>query len=418
VTRANVASTAVRSGVILVDVASGAERTWTAGDASLPLSAPVYLGDGREIVVAQSESAMGNLTAAQSRVMGLDTRSGRERLFFWAADLFPAGGNSFVSPVLDAIGPGQIVFDSVEERQKLVEVAGASGSSGERALTRGRSVDRQPAYSPDGEQLVFSSNRTGNLDLSVLSTKTGAIRQITDDPADDWDPAFTPDGRQIVWSSGRGGSLEIWIANVDGSGARQVTKGGKGAENPTMTRDGWIVYTNDDPDPEAIGIWRIRADGTAARRLLAGPHSNPEVSPDGRYALAVRFNRVALRNQIRVVEIESGNVVPFEIEIGYRLSAPNIVLGRARWMPDGRAIAFVGMDAQGRSGVFVQDFTPGRDTAATRRPLAGFSSAYVTESFGIAPDGRRLTLSTLEQSGSLMIAEGLPGVAPARRKGP
>jgi eukaryotic-like serine/threonine-protein kinase len=98
VTRANVASTAVRSGVIVVDVASGREHTWTGGDASLPLSAPLYLGDGREIVVAQRESAMGSLTAAQSRVMGLDTRSGRERLFFWAADLFPAGGNSSSRP--------------------------------------------------------------------------------------------------------------------------------------------------------------------------------------------------------------------------------------------------------------------------------------------------------------------------------
>src|SRR5262249_13611968 len=57
VTRASVASTAVRSGVILVDVASGRQETWTGGDASLPLSTPLYLGDGREIVVAQSESS-------------------------------------------------------------------------------------------------------------------------------------------------------------------------------------------------------------------------------------------------------------------------------------------------------------------------------------------------------------------------
>jgi hypothetical protein len=35
---------------------------------------------------------------------------------------------------------------------------------------------------------------------------------ITDDPADDWDPAFTPDGRKILWSSSRRGHLEIWMA--------------------------------------------------------------------------------------------------------------------------------------------------------------------------------------------------------------
>src|SRR5262249_57006252 len=106
----------------------------------------------------------------------------------------------------------QISSGAAGEAKKLIGV-GSGPASGERALTRGRSVDRQPAYSPDGGQIVFSSNRTGNLDLSILSAKTGAIRQITDDPADDWDPAFTPDGRQIVWSSGRSGSLEVWVAN-------------------------------------------------------------------------------------------------------------------------------------------------------------------------------------------------------------
>jgi hypothetical protein len=39
--------------------------------------------------------------------------------------------------------------------------------------------------------------------------------------------------------------------------------------------------------------------------------------------------------------------------------------------PSGKAIAFVGVDEEGRSDVFVQDFTPGRDSVATRRRIAG-----------------------------------------------
>jgi Tol biopolymer transport system component len=90
--------------------------------------------------------------------------------------------------------------------------------------------------------VIFSSNRNGNADLWEVSTKTGALRRITDDPADDWDPAFTPDGKQIVWSSKRTGHFEIWVANADGSGARQVTRDGADDENPTVTHDGWVVY--------------------------------------------------------------------------------------------------------------------------------------------------------------------------------
>jgi TolB protein len=87
-----------------------------------------------------------------------------------------------------------------------------------------------------------------------VSTRTGAVRQLTDDPGDDWDPAFTPDGGQIVWSASRGGSLEIWLANADGSGARQLTHGGHGAENPTLTPSGWVVYTDHNPDGAVRGV--------------------------------------------------------------------------------------------------------------------------------------------------------------------
>jgi hypothetical protein len=77
----------------------------------------------------------------------------------------------------------------------------------------------------------------------------------------------------------------------------------------------------------------------------------------------------------------------------------------------------VGQDAAGRSGVFSQDFDPERDTSGSRRPVAGFSQEYWTESFGLSPDGARLTISTLEESSSIMLAEGVPGAMPPARKG-
>ena len=52
-----------------------------------------------------------------------------------------------------------------------------------------------------------------------------------------------------------------------------------------------------------------------------------------------------------------------------------------------------GVDDEGRSGVFVQHFAPGRDTSAIRRKLAGFSSEYLTESLGVSADEMRLTIA-------------------------
>jgi len=111
--------------------------------------------------------------------------------------------------------------------------------------------------SPDGSRVVFSSNRSGNMDLWVLETRTGALHQLTDDPARDWDPGFTPDGRHVLWSSDRSGHLEIWMASTDGSGARQVTHDGVDAENPNATPDGrFIVYTSGKAQrlTESLGV--------------------------------------------------------------------------------------------------------------------------------------------------------------------
>jgi TolB protein len=259
--------------------------------------------------------------------------------------------------------------------------------------------------------VIFSSNRSGNLDLWEVSTKTGAVRRITDDPAEDWDPAFTPDGR-IIWSSNRSGNFEIWMAEPDGSGARQVTRDGEDAENATASPDGrWIVYNS--AHPSKIGLWKIRPDGSEASRLVAAASILPEVSPDGRYVL-YRDNFASGVAKIRVIRIADGAPVPFEIQCQAR-SNLNLI-GRARWMPDGRAIAFIGQDQRGVHGVFVQDFVPGKDTSSSRKPLGGFDPEMATESFGISPDGSRMTVASWEQLFSLMLAERVPGIAAPARK--
>jgi Tol biopolymer transport system component len=285
-------------------------------------------------------------------------------------------------------------------RQSLREVPlrGTTTSPVGRWLTRGNSQDRQPAYSPDGEWVVFSSDRSGSLDLWRISTKTGEVRRITDDPADDWDPAYTPDGKSIIWSSNRTGHFEIWIANADGSAARQLTKHGTDSENPTATRDGWVVYAYADPAGKS-GIGKIRLNGSDATRLVAG-FGPPEVSPDGQYAAQPSLNG------LRVVRIADGAVLPFQIQGAFR----------CRWMPDGRAIVFTANDEKAIVGVFVQDFIPGQDTRKTRRHLAGFDPDLQTESFGISPDSSRITISSAEYIGSVMIAEHVPGVWPPVRR--
>ena len=396
--------------LVLIDLASGSVRKAT--EPGNPLGCLAWSGKGG-LALARAGSPLGDGSGTPSRLFLLDPAHREERTLLYTSGLFPLAGTDSRSATCDVLGPSQLVLDQVEWRMNLSEV-GLTASRAPRLLTSGNSRDRQPAYSPDASRIVFTSNRSGNMDLWMLETSTGALRQLTDDPAQDWDPGFTPDGKHVLWSSDRSGNLEIWIAGTDGSGARQVTRDGIDAENPNATRDGrYVVYTSGNP--QRLGVWRVRPDGTDEKHLVAGAALVPEISPDGQKVLLVTDARDGQR-LIRVADIETGALVPFQMEVTWPPSASaQILFGRARWTPDGRRIAFIGSNPEGRSGVFLQDFAPGRDTSATRRAVAGFAPDTLTESLGVSPDGKSLVLSTLHEYSSLTLAEGLAGLAPPKR---
>ncbi len=313
--------------------------------------------------------------------------------------------------VIDVGASGAVVFDTQSGRSSLREftLSQKPGPAPHRWLARGNSMDREPAYSPDGKRIVFSSSRSGNMDIWQIVTESGSVTRLTDDPAIDWDPQFTPDGKAILWSSDRSGLPEAYMADTEGGSARQVTNDGVDVENPTITADGrWIVYSSWNKDKR--GIWRIHPDGSGAARIAAGALFNPEVSPNGQYALYLLTIR-ADQNAIRVVRISDGSEIPFQILCDIRRQS-NWLIGRARWIPPGRAIAFVGQNGKGVNGIYAQDFIPGKDTSATRRELGGFDPETATETFGLSPDGTHMTISSWDLVSSIMIAERVPGILP------
>ncbi|HET8773125.1 MAG TPA: protein kinase [Thermoanaerobaculia bacterium] len=373
---------------ILFDVATGRTKTLATPPKAGEISSVVWTADGRNVLYVRAESVEATV-GSTAKVVLHDVRSDIPEVIGWS---------SHNGVVLDLLGDGRIILDARSPRDNLRE-AGAT----EKWITRGNSSDRQPAYSPDGKTLLFTSNRSGNLDL-WLTTSNGVVRRVTDDASEDWDPAFTPDGKKVVWSSGRSGNLEIWIANMDGTEAKQISHDGVDAENPTATADGWIVYNSFNT--QKPGIWKVRADGSQATHLVNARTSLPDVSPDGRYVAYLADSRTP-RASIRVARVSDGKDmgVAMPVRAVKRTAA---ILGRCRWMPDSKGVAFLSQNGEGINGVFVQDFVPGRDTSSTLRELGGFDRERATESFGIAPDGKTLTVAGWEQLFSLFSIEGLP----------
>jgi len=387
----------------LIDTATGDIQRLNITDLTGSYTAVSWAPDGKSFLVGQTQELLSHITGRPGLFMEYFLESGEIRPMFWSNFRTPQGGWGFST--IAVLNDHQVVLDGFKRNAILQEfpLSRDDPDSGvPKVVTTSIGFDRQPVYSPDGQYILFSSNRSGNIDLWMVERATGELRQVTDDPAHDWDPAFSPDNRHILWSSSRGGHMEIWISNLDGSGARQVSHDGRDAENPTMTPDGqWIVYAS--ASDEKMGLWKIRPDGTEATSIHKGTDLIPEVSPDGRYVL-FSFIR-GMDYVIKIVELETGEIVPFEIKISLSQRNQDVVFGRARWTPDGGSIVYVGQGPKGESGIYVQDFAPGQDTHTTRRAVAGFSNRYSSESLGVSPDGKSVVVSTIFNRRTIEMAD-------------
>lgn len=99
------------------------------------------------------------------------------------------------------------------------------------------------ALSPDGTQVAFTYDTT-DLDSSARTTQihvvdltTGRHRPLTDDPAGSYDPAWSPDGQWIAYTSRQGGGTSIWAMRADGTNRQRLTDGAP-ARGPAWSPDG------------------------------------------------------------------------------------------------------------------------------------------------------------------------------------
>ncbi len=92
-------------------------------------------------------------------------------------------------------------------------------------LTKHSAQDESPAWSADGLQIAWSSNRTGNYDIFVMDRTGGNKKNLTNHPKDDKGPDWQPPwGEKIVFASDRDGDSEIFTMDPNGGNIKQLTK--------------------------------------------------------------------------------------------------------------------------------------------------------------------------------------------------
>lgn len=132
-----------------------------------------------------------------------------------------------VEPAVSPDG-SKIAFSSDRSGKPMIFVMDTEGKNVKR-MTFAGVYNSTPAWSPDGKKIAFAGQSEGNFDIFVMdSDGTNMVRLTTAKKANgkmahNEDPSFSPDGRFVVYTSNRTGSNQIFISTVDGSEERRVT---------------------------------------------------------------------------------------------------------------------------------------------------------------------------------------------------
>ena len=208
--------------------------------------------------------------------------------------------------------------------------------------------DWNPSFSPDGNTLAFTRTSYSAVnDIYLVPAAGGEPTRLTFDDTLAGRLAWTADGRELVFSSDRGGSIPyLWRIAVSGGRPERVAGVGLNASNPAISRRGdRLAYTQVLADHN---IWRFEVESSTAtakspKRLISSTLSDnsPNYSQDGE-----RIAFASLRSgswEIWVCEADGSNPVQLT-HFGRG------VTGTPRWSPDGREVAFDAR-AEGKSDI-------------------------------------------------------------------
>lgn len=174
-------------------------------------------------------------------------------------------------------------------------------------LTTSKGYDAEATISPDGEKMIYTSVKDGDIDLYSMDLKTGKEKRITNTLGYDGGAWFSPDGKKIIWRASRPKTeteikeykdllsenlvaptnMEVFVGNTDGSNVKQVTSFGNANWAPAFLPDSKrIIFASNHQSKRGFpfNLFLINEDGTGLEKISAEKSFDafPVFSSDGK----------------------------------------------------------------------------------------------------------------------------------------
>ena len=309
--------------------------------------------DGRHLAYHSPEATVGLLPLADpENGWMLDFDGAMVNALGLGVNAFAAG----LDPVWLPDGRGIIVSAGRQRLQYIALDSGLKAAAPPFQLTTGPG-DRHPSISRNGQRIAYSSATVNRdiwkveLDLDTRQPVGNPIR-VVDNPAGEITPVVLPDDEHILFLSNRNGQNDVYVADTNGENERLVDDTRSWVHIRSVSPDGKWIATMHRGETFLIPFDPVSLQKVGPPRSL-GPGQPLNWSPEGKYLLmqgTPTYERAGIELIENLTSEEPKRIFfPFNPEFAEQY--PGFSYGY--FSPDGKRIAFGGLDTFGNPSIFV-----------------------------------------------------------------
>ena len=298
-----------KAGIYLISLANGEKTQFTTPENPAVDLSPRFSPDGkslafiryftsfrREIFVVPAEGGEPRqITFDDTRIYGLDWNNDSRKLFFTSfrtgnqLSLWQISSNEKSEPQIIPTGSKNLDDLTISPDGKIIayventtdeNIWESEANAPPHPLIRSTRADHSPQFSPDGTQIVFASDRTGNYEIWLADANGKNQRQLTDTKESAGSPRFSPDGKFIVYDAQIAGGSDIYTISVNGGTPQRLTENAQQNSLPAWSADGkWIFFSSNRSGDDQI--WKMPGGGGDASQITRKGAFEMFAAPDG-----------------------------------------------------------------------------------------------------------------------------------------